>query len=423
MQAPVCIHFDARRILVVVPVFNHAGTLPDVVRRVLSLHPNALVVDDGSTDLPFPATGNASGEVFSAVPPEGHPLYGLVSRYLRLPDNRGKGAAVLAGAAEAKRLGMSHIITIDADGQHDPDDLPRFLSAAAREPLTVFVGERDFPAENVPFSSRFGRVFSNFWYRMQTEKTIGDVQSGFRLYPLSIFDAVRCRETRYAFEVEILVRASWAGFSVKGIPVSVRYQPKNKRVSHFKPLADNARIALLNTRLTFRAIMPVPQKKFAPDAEGRISPLHPLRSIRLLLADNATPGSLALGAAVGMGIGTLPLPGLHSLLILFLTGTLRVNKIAGLTASQLCLPPFVPALCIEAGYYLRHDRFLTEISLRTIGYEAFERIGEWILGSLFLCPILACLCGILVGGLAKGAQRVMKGSPPAAGPEQGESSL
>jgi hypothetical protein len=91
---------------------------------------------------------------------------------------------------------------------------------------------------------------------------------------------------------------------------------------------------------------------------------------------------------------------------------LRLNKIAGLSVSQLCMPPFVPALCVEAGYYLRHGRFLTDISLQTIGYEALERLWEWVLGSLLLAPLLAALCGGLVWVLARLAARSLRREGP-----------
>jgi uncharacterized protein (DUF2062 family) len=291
---------------------------------------------------------------------------------------------------------MKHIITIDADGQHIPADLEKFLRAAEEDPLALYVGYRDFSAANAPFSSRFGRSFSNFWYTVQTGEKTKDAQSGFRLYPLAVLENIRCREKRYSFEVEVLVRASWAGFQVKNIPVHVVYPPKGKRVSHFHPLMDNLRISLLNTRLTIRAVMPVPQKKYAASPGGRITLLRPMQSLGMLLSQNETPRNLALAAMVGMFLGTLPLMGLHSILILLATGALRLNKLTGLAVSQLCLPPFVPALCVEAGHYLRHGCFLTELSLRTLGYEAADRLWEWILGSLLLAPLLSLLIGGLV---------------------------
>lgn len=380
------------RTLVLVPVFNHARSLRAVVRGILAQHPDVLVVDDGCTDMPPEITGE-------------HPLYGLPASYLRLPENRGKGAAVMAGATEARRMGMTHILTIDADGQHDPADIPAFIQAATEAPMALFVGERDFNVPNVPASSRFGRSFSNFWYKVHTGEETRDVQSGFRLYPLTLLELIRCRETRYSFETEILVRASWSGFAVRNIPIKVYYPPRQERVSHFQPLMDNVRISLLNTRLTIRSIMPIPHKKYGQDRQGEITVLRPLRSMRQLLADNATPRNLALASAVGMFVGTLPLLGLHSILIILLCGAWRLNKICGLAVSQLCIPPFVPAFCIETGHYLRYGNFLTEISLQTLGYEAPARAIEWVLGSLLLAPVLACICGLMALGLAKSVQK------------------
>ena len=399
------------RVLIVIPVYNHSATLAEVVSGALSVHPHVLVVDDGSTDMPQADYSPWREGVERVIPQERHPLFGLPVTCLRHGKNRGKGEAILTGAGEAARLGMTHIITIDADGQHDPADLSLFLEAVHKNPNALTVGLRDFATDNVPRSSRFGRAFSNFWFKIHTGRETGDVQSGFRLYPLRLLELVRCTESRYGFETEILVRASWAGFDVANVPISVHYPPKGERVSHFHPLVDNIRISLLNTRLTIRAIMPLPQKKYTRDAGGRISPLHPLRSLRLLLSDNATPKNLAFAAAVGLFLATLPLIGLHSILILLATGALRLNKIMGLAVSQLCMPPLVPALCIEAGHYMRTGRWLTEISLQTLGYEALDRIWEWLLGSLVLAPALALLMALLVYGLARGLGKGLQERP------------
>lgn len=371
------------RVLVAVPVYNHAPTLRAVVLGLLERHPHVLVVDDGSDDL------------------EPEVLAGLPVRMVRHGRNRGKGAAIRTAALEARRQDMSHIVTIDADGQHDPADLPLFLEAVAADPLAVIVGARDFNTENVPGSSRFGRAFSNFWLRVQTGVILSDVQSGYRAYPLNVLENLRCTENRYSFEVEVLVRAAWAGFRLREVNIRVHYPPKGERVSHFRAFMDNVRISLLNTRLTIRAIMPVPHRKFGEDEAGRVSPIHPLKSLRILLRDDATPAGLGLSAALGIFLGTLPLIGIHSIAILLAAGWLRWNKIAALAASQLCMPPLVPALCIEAGHYLRHGVFLTEISLRTLGYEAPQRLWEWILGSMLLAPLLAALTGAAVWVLAR----------------------
>ena len=244
-------HATAPRPCVVIPVYNHGGTLRDVVVRTLAHCAHVLVVDDGSTD--------------------GGPdtLHDLPVTVLRLPRNGGKGAALLAGAraaaspvpgaqGERAEQAATHIITLDADGQHYPEDLPRMLEALRRHPNAILVGARDFDTPHVPASSRFGRAFSGFWMRVQTGVRVSDMQSGFRVYPLQILHCLSLGEKGYAFEVEVLVRAAWAGFAVLDVPVRVLYQEAEKRISHFHALRDNARISLLNTRLTLRASRPCP---------------------------------------------------------------------------------------------------------------------------------------------------------------------
>ena len=375
-------------ILVVVPVFNHAATLRQVVGGVLAVHPHVLVVDDGSDDLPPDVT-------------PAHPLYGLPVGHYRHATNMGKGQAIITAAIMAQKMGMTHIITIDADAQHFPEDVPKFVQGILSAPLAILVGARDMNCPNVPKSSRFGRAFSNFWFKIQTEQKIADSQCGFRAYPLLVFDCVQLKELHYSFEIEIIVRAAWAGFAVQDIPIGVYYPPAAERVSHFKPLMDNIRISWLNTRLTTRAIMPVPHKKYIADASGKISVLRPLKSLRHLLVQEETPVRLALSGALGVFLGTLPLIGLHSISIILVAGLTRLNKIMGLATSQLCMPPFVPVLCILLGHYLLHGRLLMELSVQTLWAEAFDRFTEWVVGSLVLAPVLAAVVGILCYILAK----------------------
>ena len=378
------------RILVVIPVYNHAGTLSEVVTRTKAVHDHVLVVDDGSTDLTEDL------------------LQGLGVPFVRHAHNRGKGTAIRTGAETAREMGMTHIITMDADGQHDPADIPLFIRAIDDDANAIIVGARDFSGANIPKSSRFGRHFSNFWLRVQTGAVISDVQSGFRAYPIAIFDHLSLTENHYSFEVEVLVKAAWAGFRLEEVDVAVFYPEKEQRISHFKAFKDNVRISLLNTRLTIRSIMPVPHTTFDTASTGAPTPIHPIRSLQRLLADDATPRDVALACALGIFLGTLPLVAMHSIAILLAAGWLRLNKFAALAASQLCIPPIVPALCIEAGFYMRHGRFLTEISLQTLGYEAFQRMYEWVLGSLVLAPVFAVTIFVIVYVLSKILSHGMK---------------
>jgi uncharacterized protein (DUF2062 family) len=143
----------------------------------------------------------------------------------------------------------------------------------------------------------------------------------------------------------------------------------------------------------------LPHPKIVSDSNEpnkKISVIHPFRSIKTLLTENTTPWQLCLATAMGVFLGALPLIAVHTIVILFAAGFFRLNKVAALAASQLCMPPIVPALCIEVGYYLRFGELLTEISIETLGYQAVDRIYEWLIGSLLLGPGLAVLAGTVV---------------------------
>lgn len=361
------------KILITIPVYNHAETLRNVVERALAVHEHVLVVDDGSTD------GGADS------------LSDLPVTVVRHESNRGKGEAVQTAARQARAMGFTHIVVMDADGQHDPADFERFAPLIRKNPWAIIVGKRDFTAADVPGGSRFGRSFSNFWLRLQTGCSLGDAQSGFRAYPLSLLEGLMLNEKGYAFEIEALVKAAWAGAKLLDVDVSVYYPPKGERVSHFDKFWDNLRLTALNAKLTLRSIAPVPHRRLVPDENGEklVSVLHPLKSVKRLLSDNMSPGKLAAAVGVGVFLGALPLIACHTIAIILAAGFLRLNKAAAIAASQLCMPPWGPAVCVEAGFYLRNGRFLTDLTFETIGRQALDRLFEWLIGSLVVGPLAA----------------------------------
>ena len=364
---------DKVNFVIVIPVYNHAGTVRDVTKRALEVQSAVIVVDDGSTD------GGINA------------LKGLDIHLLQHPINRGKGAAILTAAKASRRLGATHIVTMDADGQHDPADYRQFVSLVSSCPEAIIVGKRNFEGINVPGITRFGRHFSNFWLRIQTGQSIGDSQCGFRVYPLKVLERLKLRESGFAFEVEVLVKAAWAGVELREVDISVHYPPPHERISHFNFFKDNVRLTLLNTKLTLRSFVPFPHQQIL-DRNGdgtTISVRHPIESLKILLTKNLSPGQLAAAGSLGVFLGTLPLIGFHTIMILFAAGFLRLNKVVALSTSQLCMPPLVPAFCIEIGFFLRHGRFLTEISLQTLGYQGLERLFEWVIGSIILAPFLS----------------------------------
>ena len=224
---------DPRHICAVIPTYNNGGTVAEVVRRVLQQGLPVIVVDDGSTD----GTQDA--------------LKGLDIKILRHSQNRGKGIALRTGLEEARRLGYRQALTIDADGQHDPSDIPALVSTAA--PRTLVVGSRNIAAEGMSSGSTFANRFSNFWFTLQTAHKLPDTQTGFRIYPLEDLPSLKLLTARYEAELTLLVFSAWKGLKLVPVPVKV-YYPED-RVSHFRPFADFFRISVLNTVLCVLALL------------------------------------------------------------------------------------------------------------------------------------------------------------------------
>ncbi len=192
-----------------------------------------IVVDDGSTDSSSDRIKNIDG-----------------IQLLHHRENRGKGAAIMTGFDRASEI-ADWAITIDADGQHHPQDALNLIRAIPENSRPLVVGMRQgMSGQDVPWTSRFGRKFSNFWVRISGGPTMTDSQSGFRIYPLPESMTLDVKARRFQFEVEILVRAAWANIPVIEVPVSVSYAKGGLRISHFRPFVDFMR----NTRTFYQLI-------------------------------------------------------------------------------------------------------------------------------------------------------------------------
>jgi len=368
------------RLWIVVPVFNNKDTVRSVVAGCRTMAKHVLVVDDGSTDADLAAL-----------------LADLDIVLLKHERNLGKGAAILTASRAVEERGGTYMITIDADGQHDPRDLERFFPLLQESEARIVVGCRDFNTDHVPASSRFGRKFANFWLKAETGRTIDDCQSGFRAYPVRYLNQLRFKGSRYDFEAEVLAKAAWAGLELLMVPISVHYPKPEERVSSFKPVLDNLRLTRIHSMLVGRRLLPLPHKKLVKrESAFDLSLLrHPGKVLRMLLQENATPEGLAWSAAIGLFLAVLPILFAHSLVILYVALRLNLNKVVALNVQHLAMPPFVPALCIEVGYYMRHGQWLTDLSFTTVFAQFSARLYEWFLGSLVIAPVLAVLIGAI----------------------------
>ena len=218
-------------ILVVVPTYNNPLTINAVANDVLSHGYRLIIVDDGS-DIPLQSIITSSHEKLTI---------------LRHEMNQGKGAAIITGAQEVQRMGFSYFISLDGDGQHLASQIETILNACDGADQ-IIIGARNFEINDVPNGSKFGRWFSNFWACWDTEQTITDSLSGFRLYPTSILDLI-IKTKRFDWEMEVLVKHAWKGRRIKEVTIECYYPTPEERVSHFKKFWDTAAIVMVHVKL------------------------------------------------------------------------------------------------------------------------------------------------------------------------------
>src|SRR5947208_455915 len=207
--------------IVVVPVFNEAETIGEVVAAARA-HAPVLVVDDGSDDGSAAAARAAGAEV------------------LRHPRRLGKGQAIRTGVAAARSRRASVVVTLDGDGQHDPGDLTAVLGAARGAPRAIVVGSRLAEAGVLPPDRLNAIRVAGFFVNWASGLKLEDTQSGYRAYPVTLFDEVELRHGGFVLETEVLIAAAARGWQVREVPVQAI--PRARRRSRFRPLGDGAAI-------------------------------------------------------------------------------------------------------------------------------------------------------------------------------------
>jgi predicted LPLAT superfamily acyltransferase len=331
------------RFAVCIPVYNNPLTIVEVIEQTLAAtHFPILVIDDGS-EVPVE-------KLYLEI----HKVQNDRLEFIRHEKNLGKGLALQTAFKAALGKSYTHLVALDGDGQHDPQDIQRLVDCSIKNPWSLIVGDRDMQTENVPGSSTFGKKFSNFWVQYQTSVGVADSQSGYRLYPLFFVQNMKFYCTKYEFEIEVLIRLIWKSVSVKNVTVKVKYFPPETRVSHFNKLRDNFRITLLNIALT----------------------------VASLLREQTSPIKSALAMAIGVFVGCTPLFGLHMIIVAAVAFFFRLNFVYLWIGSNISLPPFLPFLVVGAHY-------LGRLTLENL---SFENRGEGfilIVGSLVQGLILA----------------------------------
>ena len=211
---------------VVIPAYNEAATVREISARTRQQCPNVVVVDDGSTD------GTAAA------------LAGLDVTVLCNEQNRGKAGSLARGFDYALAQGALGVMTLDADGQHVPEEIPLFLKRAVEYPSAFLIGARQRDQRRALFSRYVANRIADFWIGWAAGLPIDDSQSGFRLYPASLLRTVNLKSDKtrsFVFESEILIEAARRGIDCHNVVITV--QPRSgPRPSHFRPLVDILRI-------------------------------------------------------------------------------------------------------------------------------------------------------------------------------------
>lgn len=228
-----------------IPVYNHEAAVPAVVRALLDSGLPCLLVDDGSS----PACAGVLAQLATLD------NVSLVT----LPANQGKGGAVMVGFREAARLGYTHALQVDADGQHDLREVNTFLAASRTHPDALICGYPEYD-DSVPRGRLYGRYLTHVWVWINTlSLQIRDSMCGFRVYPLTpvlaLMDSANIGK-RMDFDSDILVRLAWRNQPMRWLPTKVHYPADG--LSHFRMVHDNALISSMHTRLFFGMLVRAP---------------------------------------------------------------------------------------------------------------------------------------------------------------------
>jgi len=227
------------RLAVLIPAFNEEKTIRSVVDACLQFTSNVIVVDDGSTD-------NTVKEIQN-----------LPIKILRNAQNRGKDISLIRGFSYAKDLDIDAVITLDADTQHNPNDIPHFIQAMQQYPNRIIIGARIIDTKNAPRIRLFANRAADFFISWAAGGRILDTQSGFRLYPCNIlptFISAASQRGQFVFESKVLIDASRKGTTPASLAIASCY-PDDARASYFRPIVDTSKIvALIAWKITSRGL-------------------------------------------------------------------------------------------------------------------------------------------------------------------------
>jgi len=220
------------RICALVPAFNEATQIAKVVLGAIQHVDEVVVIDDGSNDGTAEAA-RAGG-----------------ATCLQLPANRGKASALRTGIEFAAARGFTHVLTLDGDGQHRPEDILVLIQAAVRTGADMVIGTRTFERHSMPRARFYSNTIGSRLASALVGREIRDSQSGFRLIRLDQLVSLELRSRFYEFEMEVLIKMARGGCSIEQVPIPAIYQDGRAR-SKMKPVRDTVRICIWSLAFRF----------------------------------------------------------------------------------------------------------------------------------------------------------------------------
>jgi glycosyltransferase involved in cell wall biosynthesis len=218
-----------------IPAFNEASHIAQVVEGARQFVDAAIVIDDGSTDGTLQAAREAGAFCIAS------------------PTNRGKASALRLGFAHAHAENFTHAITLDGDGQHLPQDIPALLRVAEETQADLVIGARPFDRALMPRARFYSNTIGSRWASALVGQTIQDSQSGFRLFRLASLAPIKLRSRRYEFEMEALIKMGRAGCTIAHAPIHMVYNNGQAR-SKMKPVRDTVRICFSSLAFRFLGV-------------------------------------------------------------------------------------------------------------------------------------------------------------------------
>lgn len=393
------------RPVVVAPTYNNAATVISILERVERAGCDVIVVNDGATD--------ETPKLLAEWRDRSHDV---VVHVVTHEVNRGKAAALQTAFAQTRARGYTHAVTIDTDGQLEPEEIPRMVAAAERVPRALVLGRRSERVPGLPRSNLVGWYTSGLGLWLEIGVVVNDSQCGLRVYPLELFDVVRCWAGRFGFEAEIIARAVWAGCPIIQEPATCHYPPRGEHVSHLKPWRDGAKGFFMHWGLALRRLVPWPEPKLpeprasACAVPGDVAldvrePKHgqnawlqwcdPLSLVRQVRSSRLEQ-LIASGAfAHGVFMAFVPFGWLVFLVVAYASKRLHHNLWAAWIGSCLTLAPVGPVLtkaAVTVGHLLTHAS-LPDFTLATPGVAPVATVFAAF-------PVSWCVGGVLLGTVA-----------------------